>query len=37
MIGYEADKWGISVNIHDLTDERHFVAANGPVLSSAIH
>jgi len=29
MIGYEADKWGISVNIHNLTDERYFVAANG--------
>jgi iron complex outermembrane receptor protein len=29
MIGYEAQKWGITVNIDNLTNERYFVAANG--------
>lgn len=26
--GYEASRWGIDVNIHDLTDRRYFIAAN---------
>lgn len=29
MVGYEADKWGITVNVDNLTNERYFVAANG--------
>ncbi|SAL34755.1 TonB-dependent receptor [Caballeronia sordidicola] len=27
-IGYEAPKWGIDLNVHNLTDRRYFVAAN---------
>jgi hypothetical protein len=26
--GYEAPKWGIDLNVHNLTDRRYFVAAN---------
>jgi iron complex outermembrane receptor protein len=26
--GYEARKWGIDVNVHNITDRRYFIAAN---------
>lgn len=29
MIGYEASVWGVGINIHNITDRRYFVAANG--------
>jgi iron complex outermembrane receptor protein len=29
MLGYEAHGWGIGLNLHNLTDRRYFVAANG--------
>jgi iron complex outermembrane receptor protein len=28
MAGYETNRWGIDLNIHNITDERYFVAAN---------
>jgi iron complex outermembrane receptor protein len=28
-LGYDAPHWGIDLNLHDLTDRRYFVAANG--------
>jgi iron complex outermembrane receptor protein len=27
-IGFEAPRWGIDLNIHNLTDRRYFIAAN---------
>ncbi|MFM0200735.1 TonB-dependent receptor [Paraburkholderia fungorum] len=27
-VGYEAPKWGIDLNVHNLTDRRYFIAAN---------
>jgi iron complex outermembrane recepter protein len=29
LLGYEAPLWGVDVNIHNITDRRYFVAANG--------
>jgi iron complex outermembrane receptor protein len=29
LLGYEASIWGVDVNIHNITDRRYFVAANG--------
>ena len=28
-IGYQAHGWGVNLNVHNLTDRRYFVAANG--------
>jgi iron complex outermembrane receptor protein len=27
--GYETPHWGVDLNVHNLTDRRYFVAANG--------
>jgi iron complex outermembrane receptor protein len=29
LLGYEAPHWGVDINLHNLTDRRYFVAANG--------
>ena len=29
MLGYETPNWGVDLNVHNLTDERYYVAANG--------
>ena len=29
MLGYETPRWGIDLNVHNITNERYFVAANG--------
>lgn len=29
MLGYEAQTWGVTLNVDNITDERYFVAANG--------
>jgi len=29
MMGYETPRWGIDLNVHNITNERYFVAANG--------
>ena len=28
-IGYEAPDWGIRLDVHNITNERYFIAANG--------
>jgi hypothetical protein len=33
--GYEATHWGIDVNVHNITNERYFLAANAGVRSLA--
>lgn len=29
LIGYQAHDWGVNLNLHNLTDRRYFIAANG--------
>lgn len=29
MLGYEAQTWGVTLDVDNITDERYFVAANG--------
>ncbi len=29
MVGYETPNWGVDLNVHNLTDERYYIAANG--------
>jgi iron complex outermembrane receptor protein len=29
MAGYEADNWGVTLNVKNFTDERYYIAANG--------
>lgn len=29
LVGYEASHWGLDLNLHNLTDRRYFIAANG--------
>jgi iron complex outermembrane receptor protein len=29
LVGYQARGWGVNVNLHNLTDRRYFIAANG--------
>jgi iron complex outermembrane receptor protein len=29
MVGYETPNWGVDLDVHNLTDERYYVAANG--------
>ncbi len=29
MFGYEEDKWGVTLNVKNFTDERYYIAANG--------
>ena len=29
LVGYQAHGWGVNLNLHNLTDRRYFVAANG--------
>lgn len=29
MLGYEAQTWGVTLNVDNITDQRYFVAANG--------
>jgi iron complex outermembrane receptor protein len=29
LVGFEASTWGVDVNVHNVTDRRHFTAANG--------
>jgi iron complex outermembrane receptor protein len=29
VLGYETTRWGADINVHNITDERYFIAANG--------
>lgn len=29
LLGYETSLWGVDINVHNITDRRYFVAANG--------
>jgi iron complex outermembrane receptor protein len=29
MVGYETPNWGVDLDVHNLTNERYYVAANG--------
>lgn len=29
LLGYETSLWGVDINMHNITDRRYFVAANG--------
>ena len=29
MLGYDTPHWGMDLNIHNITNQRYFIAANG--------